>query len=163
MGKKTLVVIPTKCNGCGDCEVACAMKHTGLSDPARSRIRIMTSGAHNNFFMPSSCQQCEDPPCMAACPDEAIYRDEELNRVAIDYSRCVGCQMCVSACPFGAMSFNEDTGHPFKCDLCGGDPECVRACDVKAIDYVDFDQLHYPQLEESAIKLCCGAIRRKAA
>ena len=159
MGEKTMIVDPAKCTGCRNCELVCSVKHNGVSSPSLARIHVVKWDTPS-LYIPMRCQHCEDAPCMAVCPKEAIYRNEELDSVEIDHDLCIGCKMCVSACPFGAMSFNAETGHPFKCDLCGGDPECVRVCDVKAIDYVDFQQLQYPQLEESAIKLCCGAIRR---
>ena len=62
---------------------------------------------------------------------EAISRDADRLRTVIDYNLCVGCRMCVYACPFGAMGFDADRGRPYKCDLCGGDPLCVKFCEPK--------------------------------
>ena len=73
---------------------------------------------------------------MNVCPVKAIYRDEDLNRVMVDYDKCIGCRSCVTVCPFGAMSFNAIDGRVFKCDVCDGDPQCVRFCEEKAVDYV---------------------------
>jgi anaerobic carbon-monoxide dehydrogenase iron sulfur subunit len=157
---KTLNIHPNKCNGCGDCESACSLKHAGIKYPGRSCIRIIQECGDGNFFLPTTCNQCEDPPCLAACPKEAIYRDNQLNRVMIDNDRCVGCQMCVSACPVGAMGFAKNRGKAFKCTLCGGDPACVRACPEKALEYSEPDRLPYPQMAQTALKLA-GMGRRK--
>jgi Fe-S-cluster-containing hydrogenase component 2 len=90
---------------------------------------------------------------MAVCPEEAIYRDQELDRVMIDSKRCIGCKMCVSACPTGAMGFDPDRGRAFKCDLCDGAPECVRVCEEKALDYLESFKYNDMRVKESAGKL----------
>ena len=59
-----------------------------------------------------------------------------LSRVKVDYDICIGCRSCVAVCPFGAMSYNTIDKKVFKCDLCDGDPQCVRFCDRKAVDFV---------------------------
>ncbi len=86
---------------------------------------------------------------MAVCPKEAIDRDQELDRIQVNYDLCIGCKMCVSACPFGAMGFDADRGRVFKCDLCDGDPQCVRFCDMKAVDYVETAKYQYPKMREA--------------
>jgi carbon-monoxide dehydrogenase iron sulfur subunit len=88
-------------------------------------------------YIPVTCQQCESAPCMAICPVKAISRDQNLNRVLVNYDKCIGCRMCVTACPFGAMSFNGLTQKVMKCDFCDGDPQCVRFCETKAIRYAE--------------------------
>ncbi len=118
------------------CEIACSIKQTGMSSPARSRIRIITWG-DNGKYVPVTCQQCEEAPCVAVCPQEALEQDEKLKRVAVDYAKCISCQMCVAVCPYGAMGFEADKGRIFKCDQCGGEPECVRWCAPGALTYVD--------------------------
>jgi len=74
---------------------------------------------------------------MNVCPVKALSRDESLARVMVDYDKCIGCRSCVAVCPFGAMNFNVIDRKVFKCDLCDGDPQCVRFCDMKAVDYKD--------------------------
>jgi len=91
------------------------------------------------------CQHCESPPCGNVCPKEAIFTDQELNRVMVDYDRCIGCKMCVAACPFGAMEFDTEVKRVVKCDLCDGDPVCAKLCAYEAIRYVD-------EKEECAVK-----------
>ncbi len=133
---KVLTIDHEKCTGCRLCELVCAVKHDGVSNPMRSRIRVMKWEAEG-LYIPMSCQQCEDAPCLKACPVKAISRNAAFERVEIDYDLCIGCRTCVSVCPFGAMGFNPVEKKVFKCDLCDGDPQCVRFCEVKAVDYVD--------------------------
>ncbi len=162
MTQKKLNIDPLKCTGCGECESACARKHTGTDTPEKSRIQVIAGDRDEGFYLPTTCQHCENPPCLAVCPQGAIFRDTELDRVMIDGRLCIGCRMCVSACPFGAMDFDEDKARAFKCDLCDGDPECVRVCEVKAVDYVDDNLLNYRRLKESSGNYY-NVIRRMAA
>jgi len=148
---KVLVSDPKKCTGCKLCEAACSVRQEGKCNPAQSRIHIIDWN-NQGIFLPVFCQQCEDGPCMAACPNKAIYRDYEMDRVMVDYDRCISCKMCISACPFGAIRFDEDRGKIIRCDLCDGDPQCVRFCDTKALSFIDTSMLCYPNVRESARK-----------
>ena len=56
--------------------------------------------------------------------------------MVVDQDRCLGCKMCVLACPFGGMAWEGERGRPIKCDLCGGEPECAHMCPTGAIRYV---------------------------
>jgi carbon-monoxide dehydrogenase iron sulfur subunit len=56
-------------------------------------------------------------------------------------------------CPFGAMNYNSIDKKVFKCDLCGGDPQCVRFCEVNAIEYVDADRLSTFKKRDAAERL----------
>lgn len=150
--EKILMIDYQKCTGCRLCELVCSVMHDGVSNPARSRIKVM-KWESEGLYIPMSCQQCEDAPCMNVCPVKAISRDEDLGFVIIDYDVCIGCRTCVAVCPFGAMSYNIIDKKVFKCDLCGGDPQCVRFCAEKAIDYVDADVVSIMKQRQAAQKL----------
>lgn len=137
---KVLYIDYQKCTGCRTCEMVCSAKHEGVLNPEKSRIKIMKWEAEG-LYVPMSCQQCQDAPCMNVCPVKAISQDEELGRVMVDYDVCIGCRSCVAVCPFGAMNFNVKEKQVFKCDLCDGDPQCVRFCDVHAVEYIDADSV----------------------
>jgi anaerobic carbon-monoxide dehydrogenase iron sulfur subunit len=149
---KVLMINYEKCTGCRLCELVCAVVHDGISNPARSRIKVM-KWESEGLYIPMTCQQCQDAPCMNVCPVKAISRDEKLGYVKIDYDICIGCRACVSACPFGAMNFNSTDRKVFKCDLCEGDPQCVRFCEVNAIEYVDADDSSLLKKREAAERI----------
>lgn len=90
---------------------------------------------------------------MKVCPNGSIYLDDVLNTVRIKVHDCIGCKMCYSACPFGAMGFDAERGTAFKCDLCGGDPECVRRCEPGALVLVRIHELENERIRGSAERL----------
>ena len=140
---KVLSVDIEKCTGCKTCEVVCSLKNTGRVQPSRSRIKVITyekRGEYHNFI-PMVCQQCSTPLCMEACPTNAISRNETTGAMIIDEEACVGCRVCSIACPIGGVSIDPVSNVAIKCDLCGGDPECVKYCDMEAITYVSLDKL----------------------
>jgi len=149
---KTLYIDYQKCTGCRLCELVCAVFHDGISNPARSRIKVMKWEAEG-LYIPMTCQQCQDAPCMNVCPVKAISRDEELGRLFIDYDVCIGCRSCVAVCPFGAMNFNIKDKQVFKCDLCDGDPQCVRFCEEKAIDFLEVDDVSIYKKRDAATRI----------
>ncbi|MFQ5328756.1 MAG: 4Fe-4S dicluster domain-containing protein [Thermodesulfobacteriota bacterium] len=59
----------------------------------------------NHFYLPMQCMQCEKPPCVKVCPVRTTYREPD-GIVVIDYNWCIGCRMCISACPYWARRFN---------------------------------------------------------
>lgn len=153
---KALYINHEKCTGCRLCELVCAVKHDGISNPARSRIRVM-KWEHEGLYVPMSCQQCEDAPCLNVCPVKAISKDEKLGAMMIDYDVCIGCRSCVAVCPFGAMNFNVIDKKVFKCDLCDGDPQCVRFCEEKAVDFVEPDEVSITKKRAAAERISNAA------
>ncbi|MFH1122664.1 MAG: 4Fe-4S dicluster domain-containing protein [Pseudomonadota bacterium] len=132
---KIIYVDPQRCTGCKVCEMVCSLHHENEVNPAKSRINVMT-WEHEGIDIPIVCQQCEDPPCEEICPTNAIYRDRETGALLINEETCIGCRMCISACPFGAPAVRSDTGEVIKCDLCMGEPKCVEFCEPKALQYI---------------------------
>jgi Fe-S-cluster-containing hydrogenase component 2 len=100
-----------------------------------------------------TCQQCQDAPCLNICPVKAISKDDSMGRVTVDYDVCIGCRSCVAICPFGAMNYNVIDKRVFKCDLCDGDPQCVRFCDVKAVDLVEENDVSILKTRSAAEKI----------
>ncbi|MFC1919059.1 4Fe-4S dicluster domain-containing protein [Chloroflexota bacterium] len=133
---KVLVIDYEKCTGCRICEQVCSVQHEGVSNPARSRIKIVKWEPEGRYI-PMGCQQCESAPCKAICPVQAISWDETLSRVMVDYDSCIGCRICIAICPFGGMILDTLARKVIKCDLCDGDPLCAKFCDAGAIRYVD--------------------------
>jgi carbon-monoxide dehydrogenase iron sulfur subunit len=148
---KVLILDYEKCTGCRECEMVCAIQHEGVSNPARSRIKVIKK-EWEGIYIPVACQQCETAPCLNACPVKAISREKELNRVVVNQDKCIGCRTCVAVCPFGAMAYNSLTHQVMKCDFCDGDPQCVRFCETKAIRYTDASEQHLPKMIATAEK-----------
>jgi Fe-S-cluster-containing hydrogenase component 2 len=78
--------------------------------------------------------------------------NKETGAMEVADSVCVGCKVCTIACPFGTVNYNQDTGKVIKCDLCGGDPQCVAACPTEAITYVDADATGLEKMRSWAAK-----------
>ena len=135
---KRIITHPEKCTGCRFCESICALYNDRVNDPSRSRIRIVKKHSLG-LSKPMVCLQCKSPPCGKACPVEAIQRASN-GVVKIDYELCIGCEACVSACPFGVMMSLPDK--VVNCELCGGDPQCIKYCATEAIEYADVEILN---------------------
>ena len=129
---KVLAIDPDKCTTCRLCELVCSQKHEGTFRPWRSHIRVAIR-TEEAFYFPMVCIQCPEAPCIEECPTDALVRDAATDAVVLVEARCEECGICESACPYGAIRCPE--GKPRKCDLCGGDPECVRFCAPGALRY----------------------------
>ena len=150
--QKILIVDYEKCTGCRLCELVCSVKHEGVSNPSRARIHI-TKWDWEGIMMPMVCHQCESAPCINACPTNARLRDEQLDRVVIDSDRCIGCKTCIVVCPFGAVGFDPVAKSVISCDLCDGDPVCVKFCATEALRYVDASEANKKRQRAAAEKL----------
>jgi carbon-monoxide dehydrogenase iron sulfur subunit len=138
MALKTLMVQPTLCTGCRSCEMACSLSHEGKCSPALSRVRVIKFDAEGRN-VPSICAQCTRPECLSACAEGAIRLDAATGAVLIDENLCTGCRSCIPACPHSQIGFHPEKRLAFKCDLCGGDPQCARFCPTGALAFVDVD------------------------
>jgi anaerobic carbon-monoxide dehydrogenase iron sulfur subunit len=123
-----------RCIACGKCELACAFAHGNGGTPSRTRINIFRRGPE--LGTPVVCFQCHDPACAAICPTDALVRNPKTGAIDMARQRCIGCRMCVAACPFGNMLWDEMHHCIQKCDLCEGDPKCVPFCPTHALEYL---------------------------
>jgi len=131
---KRILVRKDLCTGCRACEVACVARHEGRFGTATARIRV-TKIEPWGVDHPHACRLCRRPPCVTACPTQALYKDETTGAVLLRPDGCIGCSACVDACPFGMVALHPETDLALICDLCGGDPACVKRCATGAIVY----------------------------
>ncbi len=133
---KTLLVDPDKCTSCRLCELVCSGRNADAFQPARAHVRV-TIHVDEAFYFPRVCLQCDDAPCIDACPCEALVRDPRTNAVVILHDKCNDCRACEAACPYGAIRCWDDRA--WKCALCDGEPECVRFCAPQALRFESAD------------------------
>ena len=133
----TLVVDSTSCVGCHACEVACKQENDLPVGPNWIGVHEDASwdsgGKPQLRYVVTHCMHCRRPRCMEACPEGAITKRDD-GVVLIDEDACTGCMICIEACPFGVVQFDEEKGVAQKCTLCverldaGREPACVAAC-----------------------------------
>lgn len=127
-----LTVSRARCTGCRFCESACASGHDRPFSPARARVRIGQAAIDDLAFDVGVCRQCAVCPPLGACPTSALTRDPSTGVLHLDPARCPsGCRRCADACHLGAFHAGPDG--LLLCDLCGGDPLCVKACYTEAL------------------------------
>jgi len=114
------------CSGCRRCELACSMHHEDWMWPEASRVRVFMP--FPGLEVPHLCAQCDNYPCVDACPVEALTIDEDTTAVLVDREKCTSCGACIDACPGKIPFLHPGDNKATICDLCGGDPECVKVC-----------------------------------
>lgn len=144
-----------------------------LNEDCEFEVGVQGTYPHvSRAHLPVACQHCENPACLRVCPTGATYKDDK-GRVEIDYEKCIGCRMCMAACPYNARVFNwnepvrdpdfnygdkdvpvRGKGVVEKCTLCkertdrGDEPMCVKCCLAKARIFGDLDD---PESEVSRV------------
>lgn len=145
--KKFVIIIDSdSCIDCKACMVACKVENNVPEGFWRNRIN--TLGGENaslrTHFQPTQCMQCDTPSCVAACPVQATYKQEN-GLVAIDPDKCIGCGNCVTACPYKARYRNPEKRIADKCNFCedrlkiGKEPACVVTCPTKCRIFGDIN------------------------
>lgn len=129
---KILFTNQRTCTGCRSCELACSFYHYKENNPSRALLRIVKK-EEKSLDIPIVCRHCAKAPCMETCPVKAIFRDSKTGAVKISQDKCIGCKICISACPFGIIVVDPKTQEVRKCDLCDGNPSCARVCPTGAI------------------------------
>jgi len=153
----TLEVEVDLCAGCRLCEIACSLNKEGTVFPAASRIRVFQF--HPGLIeVPSVCYRCGDYPCVASCPPKvkAMTVDPETGIIKVDPEKCLGIKCGIRNCAGNcrqktAITFHPEKNYAMVCDLCGGDPSCVKVCPVQAIRYIPgstHDGMHNAQPPE---------------
>lgn len=149
-----LVVNAARCTGCQRCETNCTLVNDGKAWPFLSRIHardkfqfgasvsenyLEDDGVFGNWSIdPETCRQCENAPCMVACPVGAIYPDPLTGVRLLDQDVCIGCGACVTACPWKMPRIDPSKGKSTKCIACGA---CVAGCPTSALKMVLWDDV----------------------
>lgn len=163
--KKTIIIDVSRCVGCHSCAIACAVEHSAtktlvsaIAETPRQKPRVHLEYMDGRT-VPMRCQHCDDAPCITVCPSGALQRAGEGEPVTTDPERCIGCMMCIQACPFGMITLSTDSKSILKCDLCverlqqGQEPACVNACPTKALTFGAVDESSRTKRRKTAEKL----------
>lgn len=121
-----ILVDPYRCSGCKLCEIACSLQHEKAVWLSASRIIVYEP--YPGAPVPVTCVQCSDHPCVNSCPYGALRTDDRTGAVLVDESKCTLCGLCKTACPARIPRIVPGKNHVLICDLCGGDPQCIRIC-----------------------------------
>jgi formate dehydrogenase iron-sulfur subunit len=149
------------CIGCKACEVACKewndlqveetsnfgsyQSHEDLTPNTWDLMRFNEVDLEEDgiawLIRKDSCLHCEEPGCLEACPAPGAIVQYENGIVDFDQEKCIGCQYCVSGCPFDIPRFDQETKKVYKCTMCvdrisnGMEPACVKACPTGSIRF----------------------------
>ena len=135
---KLIEISHSTCVGCRLCAMICSLIHEDECSITKSRIGIVRDEEFGENLV-SLCMQCADTYCVESCPYDALSRDPKTGAVLVDAKSCNGCEACIVACPVSVISLDKEKNIVFKCDLCGGDPECVKFCSRNALVLKDTD------------------------
>jgi len=129
-----------KCSGCRICELVCSLRSEKKFSPRKSRIRVSSVWPYPGLDVPVFCRQCKNPPCVKNCPTDSLTRDYVKGILLLSEEKCIGCGLCVEACPIGAIYIHSAKNIPMYCDLCEGDPSCAKYCPTSALEFTSANQ-----------------------
>ncbi|MDP3478764.1 MAG: 4Fe-4S dicluster domain-containing protein [Desulfoprunum sp.] len=174
----SMVIREKLCIDCERCKEACVKTNSvpvyGFRTTILEKRRAIANGEHETIFMPVLCNQCNRPPCVRVCPTTATWKDKKTGIVMMNSARCIGCKTCMTACPYNARYFKEETRAVDKCDFCWESrlskgektTACAEACpaDVRVFgDLADtksrvFELLHSPETMIWVLRPEAGAL-----
>jgi Fe-S-cluster-containing dehydrogenase component/formate-dependent nitrite reductase membrane component NrfD len=135
------VIDQTRCIGCHACTTACKSENEVPLSVTRTYVKSVDVGVFpqaRRAFQVTRCNQCQDAPCVAACPTGAMFTRRD-GIVDFDKDACIGCKACMAACPYDAIFINPEDHSAEKCNFCahridaGLEPACVVVCPTQAI------------------------------
>lgn len=135
MPSYAMFIDAAKCTGCGACRIACQMQWHLPPDRFYNRLEFRENGSYpkvRQAIFPVQCMHCDNPPCQTVCPTKATYKTTD-GIVHVNPQKCIGCKMCMLACPYDVRQPNEK-GIVEKCRFCddyvalGEQPPCVTTC-----------------------------------
>jgi carbon-monoxide dehydrogenase iron sulfur subunit len=134
--KKLLLVDIGKCTGCEACVDACSGRIANHYSEAASMVHLRKDEPRT-VFVPLLCEHCAQHLCVDACPVDAIEYNERKGIFEVIASKCTACGACSEACPYEGIFMTSEKA--LMCDLCAGDPLCVKFCFPGAIRWVNID------------------------
>jgi len=135
------VIDNERCIACHACTIACKQEHLVPLGVTRTYVKQVEVGAFpdvRRHFQVTRCNQCDEPPCVEACPVTAMFQRPD-GIVDFDREICIGCKACIAACPYDAIYINPENHSAEKCNFCahrvdqGLTPACVAVCPTQAI------------------------------
>lgn len=117
-----------RCVGCQLCMFACNRRF-GSGGLAKSAIRVKSAGGFERGFVVVACRACDDQPCMRVCPTDALG-PRNGGGILLNAFKCIGCKLCVDACPVRAIFWDNELNKPNVCVHCG---YCVQYCSLEVL------------------------------
>lgn len=139
----------SRCVGCRACQLACKGKNGLTLEATLRRVRTFETGTYPNpgiYHLAETCNHCENALCVDICPTSALVK---LDNGIVDHNPelCIGCRVCIPACPYDAPQYVEEQDTIKKCDFCRdlvenrGSPACVDACMMRALHFGEMSDL----------------------